>query len=101
MKVTSRTPVVSLIKFKKKKHVNTHAESQKTHFLQRFYERVGYRLAEEGYSRIISILQSNENCRFLYKRDEIGSVYNIRFDNQLIRVVYDAFKKSLITVLPK
>ena len=102
MNVVSRKPVTSLVKFKTaKKHVNSHAESQKTHFIQRFYERMGYKLTDAGYARILELLSSNETSRFLYKSADIGSVYNVRFEGHLLRVVYDAFKKSLITVLPK
>jgi hypothetical protein len=36
----------------------------------------------------------------MYKREnEVGSVYNVRFNGLTLKVVFDPFKQSLITVL--
>lgn len=101
MNVKSRKPTVSLVKFKLNKHVNNRVQSQKTHFLNRFYERVGWKLTESGYADLLKIMQSDENSRFLHKNEENGSVYSVRYAGLTLRIVYDIFTQSLITILPK
>jgi hypothetical protein len=101
MIVKSRKPTVSLVKFKSNKHVNNRVESQKTHFFNRFYERVGWKLTEAGYTDLLKIMQSDENSKFLHKNEENGSVYSVRYQGLTLRLVYDIFTQSLITVLPR
>lgn len=83
----------------RKKSTYKHSRASKVHFLQRFYERVGYRIADEEYDRIQQHVK--DTGRFLYRREnDTGAVYGIRFNDIRMKVVYDAFSNTLITVLP-
>jgi hypothetical protein len=101
MNVISRIQTVSLVKFKKPSRgaeLRSQAEARRIHFMQRFRERVGYKLTREKYNELLCIV--SVSGRFMYKREgEVGSVYNVIFNGSVLKVVYDVFTQSLITVL--
>ena len=101
MKVQSRQQAVSLVKFNsssKQYIARSHAETQRIHFMNRFRERVGYSLSQAKYNELLNSVSTRG--RFMYKREnEVGSVYNVIFNGFVLKVVYDVFTQSLITVL--
>lgn len=90
--------VTSLVAFgSRTNHKQTVA--QKIHFMTRFRERVGYRLSESAYADLLNHVKSTG--KFLFRREnELGAVYGVVFNNSRMKVVYDAFSHTLITVLP-
>lgn len=102
MKVISRIQTVSLVKFRsgpsKRSLLLSEQQARKVHFLKRFRERVGYALSNDKYNELLALVCTSG--RFMYKREnEVGSVYNVRFNGLTLKVVFDPFKQSLITVL--
>ena len=102
MKVKSRIPAVSLVKFRsapsRRSVLLTQAAARKVHFLKRFRERVGYALSNDKYNELLALV--SVSGRFMYKREnEVGAVYNVRFNGLTLKVVYDVLTQSLITVL--
>lgn len=69
--------------------------------MKRFRERVGYILTESAYDELK--MKTRESGVFLYRRhkvDEFGAAYGVKFRNMHLKVVYDVFSGTLITVLP-
>lgn len=97
-KIAKRNHVTCLISTKRKPL--KHKVARKIHFFKRFYERVGYVIDDIEYERLQNKVK--ESGRFLYRRpNDIGAVYQIYFRGASLRVVYDVFSHSLITVLPR
>lgn len=99
MTVKASMQTVSLVKFKVTSgRPQTDGDARKMHFIRRFRERVGYTLSKSAYDELLR--DFCVNSKFLYKNKDIGSVYAFVFRGVNLRVVYDAFKQHLITVLP-
>jgi hypothetical protein len=54
---------------------------------------------DHEYDRLLQFVK--DTGKFLYRREnELGAVYGIQLHGIRMKVVYDAFTNSLITVLP-
>jgi len=75
--------------------------SRRFHFQKRWRERVGEVLSNQKYTELCNLTRTTG--KFLYRDsvDELGSVYGIKYMGMSMKVVFDAFKGELITILPK
>lgn len=94
---------ISLVNFgstvNRLKTKRNHHKYQRGHFVNRFRERFGYTLTDDGYNEILAAVK--RSGRFLYRREDgTGSTYGVKFRNENIKVVYDAFTETLITIVP-
>lgn len=95
VQVVRQTTCLISLKSKEKKPKK---ENDKTHFKRRWLERLGYECTDKKYRELIA--EVKKNGRFLHKGHDVEhSVYLIDHDNFKIKVVYNPFKESLITVL--
>lgn len=85
-----------MVRFKRRNPLSE-KEAQREHFKGRFYERVGYNISNDTYEQLKNSIK--KNGRFIHK-GENGSVFIIDFRGVSLKVVYNIFKDSLITVLP-
>jgi hypothetical protein len=91
--------VTSLIKFKKREKFHGQSSARRFHFCRRFRERVGYALSDSSYETLLDAVKTSG--KFLWRREnEDGAVYGVMFNGARMKVVYDIFTNSLITVLP-
>ena len=74
-------------------------KSQKIHFKRRFLERVGYILTDEKYKILCDLVK--KEGQFVSKHEGADqSIFTVMFERNRLKVVYNCFTNTLITVLP-
>lgn len=78
--------------------VRKHRKNQKIHFKRRFLERVGYISTDEKYDELCDLVK--RDGKFLSKREGSDqSTFLVNYNGLNLKVVYNAYKNILITVL--
>jgi hypothetical protein len=72
---------------------------QVEHARRRFRERYGIVLNEHQY-KYLSQQISDNRAKFIEKQSNRVSVFELKYENQVVRVVYDKQTKQIVTVLP-
>jgi hypothetical protein len=72
---------------------------QVEHARRRFRERYGIVLNEHQY-KYLSQQISDNRAKFIEKQSNRVSVFELKYENQMVRVVYDKQTKQIVTVLP-
>lgn len=72
---------------------------QKTHFKRRLKQRYGLNIGKEGIKKIIDMIK-NGNAEFVEKQSNRISIFNVEYEEEKIRVVYDKNRKNLVSALP-
>jgi len=71
------------------------------HVSRRAIERYGVHLTKRDQERIIGKIQRrDEGVRFLFKQSNSRSHYEIDYQGETFRVVYNKVHKCILTVLP-
>jgi len=73
---------------------------QQRHAQKRAMERTGLNISANRQDEIIGKIQKGE-CVFVRKDSRRVSVFDVEFEEQTLRVVYDKQRKSLATIMTK
>lgn len=76
----------------------TKSECERIHVKRRFLERFGINLTRQKRLSIISMILQNR-ATFIKKESNRVSLFDVDFENQVIRVAYDRLRKELVTAL--
>lgn len=74
------------------------SESQEEHFRRRMRERFGVSVDQNTYSQFVRIIQGNQ-ARFVERQSGRITVWDINFQGETLRVVYDKNRKKVVTAL--
>ena len=75
------------------------SNTQKYHLRKRFQERYGLNIGKDTIDRFIRMIQKNE-CNFVEKQSDRISIWDIPYEDNTFRVVYDKCTKNIVTVFP-
>lgn len=84
----------------KKKKAPTKLQSERMHVKKRFSERFGLSVNRHLLRDFISQIQS-QKAIFVERQSLRLTVWEISYENNWYRVIYDNKRKTLVTVLPK
>ena len=81
---------------------NRKKRDQWFHAKQKFIERKGIDLTKKLNDELINIIYSKPNKRKLIKKQSNRiSIYDISYKEDIFRLVFDRFRKSIVTILPE
>lgn len=77
-----------------------HKKSQKIHFRNRWKERTGSILTDEKYQDILNKIK--KDGVLLYRSADGGnsSAFRLKYEGAYLRIVYDPFSHTLVSLLP-
>lgn len=75
-------------------------KSQRLHAKRRALERYGISLNRKRYREIVADIQAGRG-EFIERRSHRISVWKVKIAGELVRVVYDKIRKTIVTVLPR
>lgn len=76
------------------------ARAQRAHAKARAAQRYNLRLNRSSLRLLVQAIQANK-AQFLWRESNRVTVWDIEFAGTLIRVVYDSFRKTIVTCLPR
>lgn len=76
------------------------AKNLKTHTYVRAAQRYGICLDDDQQGAIVEDIQNNK-CQFIERQSRDKTVWDVVFEEHILRVVYDKRYKSLVTILPQ
>lgn len=74
-------------------------KAQIKHALRRFDERFDLQLNDNQYKQIVNMIQKGR-AEFIRKQSNRITHWDVTFQDQVIRVVYDKARKVVVTALP-
>lgn len=72
--------------------------TQKIHFKKRFYERIGIVCSKAIYNQLLYNVVNGKDILIINESSRVKHFLDI-FEGQRIIIVYDCFRKSLVTVI--
>lgn len=79
--------------------VKNKREAEAAHFKRRLASRYNLIVNHKSIIDLLNLVGTNK-CRFIYKCSNTRSVYEISYQNMLIKVLYDKVRKMFITAIP-
>ena len=71
---------------------------QKAHFCRRMKERFGVSVSSNVYQQFVKIIQKQQ-ATFVERQSLRVTVWDINYENETIRVVYDSKRQKVVTAL--
>lgn len=79
----------------------TKRASQMKHALRRAYERYGQNMSPNQIKQIAKLIADNSpDCEFVERQSWRVSVWDVHYEGNAYRVVYDKNRHSIVTFLP-
>jgi hypothetical protein len=77
-----------------------HKKSQKIHFRNRWKERTGNILTDDQYQDLLNMVKRDGVLLYRSKDGGNGSVFRLKYGGAYLKIVYDPFSHTLISLLP-
>ena len=84
---------------RKKKKIKTKSDAQRAHAKKRFKERYGIEFNRHMRREFVKLIQHNQ-CHFIERQSSRITVWDLIYEGQVFRVVYDSKRQNIVTVIP-
>ncbi len=85
---------------KKRKKKGDKSDAQRDHAKRRFKERYGFDFNRNIRREFVGLIQHNQ-CHLIEKQSNRTSVWDVIYEGNVFRVVYDKQRKNIVTVFPE
>lgn len=84
---------------KSRKKMSDKGDAQRDHCKRRFRERYGIDFNRHLRREFVKLIQTHQ-CHFVEKQSNRVSVWDLIYEGDVFRVVYDKQRKNIVTVFP-